>query len=345
VKYRNNKSLLGGPLSRGGRLTEFRERRVETPVGGALEYISERITTSISTSASNENRLIGVAPGKSNESINRLSKGHIFNRFFMRSIRNIVRNTGVYPLVEVPAVFWIQGERDRKRSYTFYYKAMKRLQVNLERGVQRVTKQKSAVHLLTYQTAFYSRDGSNQVLFAQLDASKDSNKIHMVTPIYHLPTVPDLIHLTNIGSKLLGKYMGRAYYQMFVDKRDTPDSIVPLNITKVDSNTIRVHFKVPQIPLVLDVSTGHAPYPDYGFAVEGYTITNVQVSDSGTDILVTVDRSLEYSYMVSYAIFFGNPRIYAGAGGNLRDSTPEMVLIRNEQYPLYHMAPHFILKS
>lgn len=125
--------------------------------------------------------------------------------------------------------------------------------------------------------------------------------------------------------------------------RIRPRFIHPISATYV-GGVIRWKFNVPQAPLVLD-TTNLAPTQDYGLSVYSggskVVINSVSIENGDTVVIETSESSLS-DVVVKYGIdYLGTGlNIQAGASGNLRDSTPEKVIIDGTSRPLFYLCPH-----
>ena len=157
----------------------------------------------------------------------------------------------------------------------------------------------------------------------------------------------DIYHLTNVGSKWLGAYFGRAYKQRVIDGLK-PDFINPVAAT-LAGNVVTVAFNVPKLPLVIDNMT-LAATEDAGFKVNsstGVKINIVSIRVNGNKVILTLAQTPTANIEVRYALdynFVGFKAIEGGSG-NLRDSTTDSVIIDGLEKPLYHVCPHFKLTA
>lgn len=193
--------------------------------------------------------------------------------------------------------------------------------------------------MLLYQTAYNSK--SSERAWAQLELTNENSRIHLITPIYHLPHA-DGIHLTNVGYARQGFHEGRAHAELLAGKR--PQWIKPLSI-KVQGTTALLSYHVPTPPLVLDRHTlapttndGYHAYDSNGELV----ILAREITGNGTIVRLTFNRTPKGLLTVTYAHkYLGvGLNIKNGASGNLRDSTPDISIINNVRYPEYYVAPH-----
>lgn len=198
---------------------------------------------------------------------------------------------------------------------------------------------------ITYQMS-YQAAAYKAVPLAQLAACQNSDRFFLATPCYHLPFAGDAVHLTNVGYKWLGAYIGRAYKRLVVDGKKpkwlNPKSAVRRGLTVV------VTFDVPTAPLVLD-NTTLANTTNFGFQVRDgtgnpVTISSITVKNSQEVHLVLSSEPTGHA-IVRYGLDYrGTGLTFLGGGsGNLRDSTTDKITISGLDRPLYHVCPHFEL--
>lgn len=247
----------------------------------------------------------------------------------------------------IHAVMWAQGETDLDAnsvmSLAEYQKKLSQLRVDIETDAKALTKQTSPTFLITYQTSYLITKSTN-IAFAQLALAKTDEKVFLATPCYHLPFASDQTHLTNIGYKMLGAYMGRVYKTLVIDKA-VPRFINPINATS-QGNKVTLRFDVPVKPLVID-HINLASTQDSGFQVSDSkgVVPLVGISAASDTVTITLSRALETSPIVSYATKYLAPtlKIKQGASGNLRDSEPDSIFINGEEKSLFNVCPHFEL--
>ena len=327
----------------GNRAPDGGTNRGETPCSGAANHA---ITLNIieNGAAPDDHVILSSAGGRGGYSISQLELGTAWypnmERHIQNGYDNAVADGKTYAC---HMVSWLQGENDSSaNNYQWYYDKFIDLQADIEDTAQTITGQTSPVFLCTYQLSYMvsSRQG---VPFAQLDACRNSDKHFLATPCYHIPFHPDRVHLTPVGSKLIGHYYGRIYKQVVIDKKKP--IMFDVKSATYRENKVYVKFDVPVKPLVLDYDN-LAQTTDYGFKVVDDTGT-LTLSDfeiiNGDTVVMTVNRALAANAEVRYAIdYLGSGLIInGGASGNLRDSEPETTFISGTEYKLFNVAPHF----
>ena len=251
------------------------------------------------------------------------------------------------PNSAVHVVPWLQGETDNDQSpptpYAIYRAHLEGLQISTEGDIKAINGQQSPVHFLTYQCSYKVRTSSG-VALAQLDLANENEKFHLTTPCYHLPFASDGTHLTNVGYKWLGAYIGRAYKTLVRDQC-VPQYLKPVSAT-LRGRVITLLTEPPVLPVVLD--TSHlAPTTNNGFRARGVvsnaTLTIESMMTEGKQIFITLAEEPTEAVSLRYALdYLGTGlNIVNGASGNLRDSDPSTVKILGIDRPMFNVCPHF----
>lgn len=244
-------------------------------------------------------------------------------------------------------VGWIQGEGNAVSSdYDTYKQNLGVLFDAIQQVSKDVTGLEHKVPFLSYQT--FARSGqADQIPQAQLDFCNDQDGAYLATPIYHLPLAHDG-HFNNLGSYLVGRYFGRAYKHIAIDKV-TPPWINPISATCSEQKII-VSYEVPKPPLVIDYQN-LAVTTNAGFCVVDANgeveIAEIKIGVTGTQVEIDLSRGLVGQAQLRYAFdHLGEGLInYAiSASGNLRDSEPETTIVLGKEYKLFNVAPHHKLE-
>lgn len=343
--YQNNYSAQG-PLVEDNRspAPDGGTNRGETFCSGTANYALTLAATENGVDPASH-VIFAHTAGKGGTKIADLVKGSTwYNTQFLGHVNGA---NALNPGAAVHVIPWAQGETDLDQStpttYAAYRSMFEQFQVDAETDIKAVNGQTSPVHILSYQTSYKARTSSN-VALAQLDLCQKNPKFHLTTPCYHLPFYTDGTHLTNVGYKWLGAYMGRAYKALMFDGVN-PQFINPVSAT-LRGTTLTVKFKVPWLPLKLDRTT-LAPTTDNGFKVVdangAVSITGMAV-DNDT-VQITLAAAPTGTTTVRYGLdYLGTGlNIVNGGSGNLRDSDPTTINIANVDRPLYSVCPHFQL--
>ncbi|RQS39768.1 hypothetical protein DIE01_16285 [Burkholderia sp. Bp8990] len=292
------------------------------------------------------NVMFASTAGHGGYAISQLVKGQSWYTVFtdqVRSAHSLIAALGKSHVVS--NTNYVQGETDCDNNTpgTTYQSALQQLQIDMQTDIQAITGQTAPVHMLIYQTS-YKAAIAPQIALAQLALSALQQRIHMVSPCYHLPFYSDGTHLTALGYYWLGKYFARSQKRLVTD-RVYPPYLQPLSVV-ARGTSVTAYFSVPTTPLVLD-SVSLASTTNYGFAIKDdtgtLTLSNIQAS--GNAVTFTINRALSTNPVLRYGLdYLGTGlNILNGASGNLRDSTPDTFTLSGVTYPLYHVCPHFSL--
>lgn len=325
--------------------------RGETICSGAANYASRMMQLQLGI-APNNHKIFASTAGHGGYRLDQLQKGTAWYEFLRNHIITANRLAGeADETYQVQVIAWEQGENDAlttvQTPLAVYKPALLQLSHDITADARAITGQSDQVLFVTYQLSYAAKTWSDQAI-AQLELVQEQPHFGLSTPMYHMPYHTDNIHLTNVGYKWLGAYVGRAYTQFVVENKK-PDYINP-RVATIDATTVTITFDVPTLPLVLD-STTLAATKDSGFAVRKngveVAILSVQVSD-GNKITITTGVNLtDGSVEVRYALdnLGAGINLTGGASGNLRDSTQDTAVIAGETKPLYHVCPHFKLTA
>ncbi len=251
----------------------------------------------------------------------------------------------------VPAVVWMQGEKDAADAmgYATYKGHLKQLQIDISTDILAITGQSAPVHLLIYQTASANNGSASDlapIQKAQVDAVRENSRIHFLGPVHYLTPTVDQLHLTNVSELRYGRIAGRALKQLLIDGQK-PDCVWPISRTAVDT-TLTLRFRVPKPPLVLDVANFGA-ITDGGIKVTDSTgtlsLSNIHVGADGVSLVMTLNRTLASTPVIRHGLDYKSASngFKNSVNGILRDSTADTTVISGTTYPLWHVAPSFEL--
>lgn len=342
------REIFYSPASDGG------GNRGETHCSGAANYASlEFIRGGVSPQ---DHIIFASTAGYGGAKISDLAKG---GAIYPRVLNHINKARELYAGKSHKAIFtpFIIGTNDAfyATSYLNFKNTFQQVHFDFNADVKALTGQEEDVLFAIVQISYGVRT-QPQISKALWDLPQENENFLFVTPTYHLQH-SEGTHLTNIGYKRLGAYYGRAYAQYFLEGR-FPDYIKPLS-AMVEGNKVTLKFDVPTLPLQID-RTSLAITTDDGFKVYLLDDDGLIAKDSnGLDIVLPISTitatndtvilelgSLATNQiLVRYAMdYLGTGlNILNGASGNLRDSTPDSVVIGNTPQPLYHVCPHFEL--
>lgn len=302
------------------------------------------------------------AAGHAGYSIAKLSKGSAWYGSIIDSItRQAELSAAAGKTLSPPIVPFIQGADDARdgQSTAYWRTAFLKLvadvntdglaAINTAMTAAGLPTQTAPIHFALFQTASpYSGeplDDLTKIRQAQFECVNASPLVHFAMPEASLPP-GDTLHFTPISQMRAGRHVGRMMKQMIVDGFE-PDYVWPLSAITTGT-TIRIKFRVPAFPLVLDEET-YGVLTDKGFKVTDTAgtvpITSVSVSERGDEVVILLGRTLGANAQVRNGLdYIGSTNGHASsANGCLRDSTKDTTAIDGTVYPLWHVAPCFIL--
>ena len=322
--------------------------RGETCCSGAANYASRAMMKEDGINPS-KHVIFASTAAHGGYRIDQLKKGSPWYSFFLEHITEAKRlsDSKTY---KTQAVDWGQGENDAvtggiQTPYGVYKPELAQLQIDATNDIKAITGQQDSVPFITYQMS-YSAATWPDIAKAQLDLVRENDFFMLSTPMYHFPYAGDKVHLTNVGYKWFGAYVGRAYKQYVIEGRKS-DFINPLS-AQIAGNQIIIKFDVPTLPLQIDTAT-LASTTNAGFKVMNgaseIAITSVTASDDTVTLQLasTPTDNVQVRYALDY--LGAGLAITGGASGNLRDSTSDSIEITGVTKPLYHVCPHFELTA
>lgn len=353
-----NKTFAGGPRAYTGSAFSFTPlkalvedavnpapdegtNRGETPSSGAANYASTLAAIEYGVDPA-QHVILSSTAAHGGWRIDQLEKGQAWYADVF--LNHATQAKAINSDYACHTVRWVQGENDGlvQTPYATYLNKLVQLATDADADIRAISGQTTPVYTLIAQTAGYSRTWG-EVQRAQLDAPKINPLIHLVTPIYHLPS-SDNLHLTAVGYAWLGAYFGRAGSRL-VHGGLKPRTLRPLSATR-RGDQVRVKMDVPVLPMVLDTQNLGAT-ANFGFAVRDAngTVAITKVAISGDTVVITLGATPVGTTAVRYAMdALGTNLVTEGGGsGNLRDSAPETATISGVSYPLYNWALHFAL--
>lgn len=322
--------------------------RGETCCSGAANYASRAMMLEDGIDPS-KHVIFASTAAHGGYRVDQLKKGTAWYNFFLEHIAEAKRLAGS-KTYKTQAVDWGQGENEAvaggiQTPYDVYKPELAQLQIDATNDIKAITGQQESVPFITYQMS-YSAATWPDIAKAQLDLVRENKFFMLSTPMYHFPYATDKVHLTNVGYKWFGAYVGRAYKQYVIEGRKS-DFINPLSAKIVD-NQIIIKFDVPTLPLQIDTTT-LAITTNHGFKVMNGTneITISSVTAFDDTVILQLSSSPADDVQVRYALDYlgASLAITGGASGNLRDSTTDSIEIAGVIKPLYHVCPHFELTA
>ena len=254
----------------------------------------------------------------------------------------------------VPAICWMQGESDIiDYTHEDYKKALKQIQVDLNRDIKAITNQKEDIRLICYQTNvvtiakdFKDSDydciemGPSQTF---VDLINEDTLFEASGPTYPYNFMREYLHIDAIGQQQMG-YLEYLTAINIIRGNGKFFGLIPKSLS-VEGNDVLVKFRVPCPPLVLDtISVKDADH--YGFSV---------INKAGEDLVneVSIENDLvrlkctksPIDCKVRYAVNgekMKSGRVH-GPRGNLRDSQGEKEILNllGKSYPIHNWAYQF----
>ncbi|KLE32463.1 sialate O-acetylesterase [Aurantiacibacter luteus] len=245
-------------------------------------YLSE---TGVDLAAVSRRQLYS-APGRDDSEIVQISKGtESFTRLATDIQRAKIATIAASRSYAPQSFLWLQGESDESgQTPPATYKAAFRQLVSDAQDEARTATGDASLILpaITYQASTFRASGRTYpaIALAQLEMSADDN-ILAAAATYFLP-YSDAFHLTGVGSRWLGAYMGLAFYRWVVEGAK-PEPLAMASV-KVSGNTLLVRYNLAAgRKLAFDTTT--VPIQDnYGFSV---------VNDSGVEQTIGVPRLVD----------------------------------------------------
>lgn len=302
--------------------------QAECPIVGAVNHIQSKL--------SNYGNILASSCGYGGKTIEQLSKEstQLINYYndYTKTINNVAKIAKGYDYhITCPALVWMQGEynyvKDSERgiapglanciSKDEYKHLFLKLKNNMQGDLMAVYSQGSRPFFITYQVGAQFTNGKTlEIGMAQIEAANENDDIICAGPVYQLPDRGG--HLDPNGYRWYGEMIGKAYLSTITTGAKFKP-LQPLEIARTNiSNTIRIKFLVPKLPLVLDVNTIYK-MPDYGFVVYlndvKQVITSVSIDNDCVNLIC--QNPLIGKVEVVYAgVDIGN----RNGHGNLRDS-------------------------
>lgn len=312
----------------------------ETPLAGCVNSVTRRAVQDGSTAE--EMVFFGASPGAGGRTVFQLSPDDPASNWYSGMIQ-IVRDAYRVARAEgrsfsLWSVLWFQGENDYSANspdtlpWQYQDRLLNSLWMSLVTEAKRITGQDFDPYMFEYQVAAhrrYARDHM-RIALAQWNLSKQMPFMIMTAPAYIFPVAADNLHLTNIGSWLMGEYTGYAMYKTMVERSGKFRPLEPVSgdWSTVD-NKIVLRFHVPSGRLVFDTSWVSMA-ENYGFGIRNASdqyvadaITSVEITGRD-EVTINLAPSLGDNLTLTYAR--GKPGDPAhsgpvtGARGNLRDT-------------------------
>lgn len=301
----------------------------ETPTSGFANRLTEM---AVAAGGSYPDwQFFGTAPGRSGESIAFLSKGGTAYPKMLAQVESaapLLNAVGLSYLVW--CLGWAQGETDYiyGTSQAVYKQKLIQLKNDFAADCAAITKQGFAPPMVTYQTAAHRKMGAidHTIARAQHQASHEDPDIIMACPAYALEHGADKLHLTNEGSRQMGRYFANALYRS-LENGVKWRPLEPLYVLW-QGVLIDITFTVPVGELEFDTTLVSAA-PNMGFDIYEAGVVVPGIISSVTILSKNRVRFLLSRAAASDAVLtYARGRItdpaeagpLTGARGNLRDT-------------------------
>lgn len=328
----------------------------ETPMGGVLDCIYERLLDEHSGFQASDLMLLGSVPGQGGKTIAQLSKGHVLG-YYDRILADIQYG---YALAQAQgktyapvAAYWIQGESDQSAGTTpaAYKTALATLIDNVNADASALLGFPVAVKWVTYMFNSWVNRTPNTayptIPLALQELAQERADLFVACPMYQFE-YSDTSHLTGRSSKALGAYLGLAIKRVVFDEVE----FAPLGVIDhvKQGKVINVKFK-PVGKLVFDTALVTNP-GNYGFSLvdsAGTPLSIASVSIRYDQVSIVATAAIPAGAKLRYAFIGGAtgqlPSRTTGPRGCLRDSQGDQVVFDQDgvNWPLHNWAVPFEL--
>lgn len=289
---------------------------------------------------------ITSSAGKGGAPISGLSNGT--DQYENVLVYQFQRAATLAPGSKLAAIAYTQGEADQTTlvAKDTYKTALSTLQADAQTDAQAQFSQTEAVPFLIVQI-LKDTTVRTDIPQAQFELCRDSDNFYFACPMYALDPQNSGLHLTNVGQRLKGAYIGRALDDL--SRGVEPQFLRPTGAI-VRGSQVRVKFSVPYLPLRLDTAS-ILKIQNYGFRVtdDSSTVTINSVFVDGDTVVINLATVPTGTVRVRYAFDYTDSALTIsnqnGGAGNLRDSAPETITISGSVYNLHNWAPHFEIEA
>lgn len=238
--------------------------------------------------------------GVSGRTIEQLSKGaspEIYLRYTQAVDKIKAIADGETKSYGITGISWIQGEYNYTGSNggdgtkDGYKALLQKLRNDMVEDAKSRTGQADDPAFFTYQTgSSYTRDEHKLgVGMAQWEFAKENRNCFMTGPIYQYPDKGG--HLTANSYRWHGNQIAKIYHRVVTLGQDWKP-LSPIKIERNSSNSLLVHFHVPEPPLQFGKPYIGTTETDY--QAKGFRITNAQGAEiSIFDVSIVTDTIIE----------------------------------------------------
>lgn len=218
-------------------------------------------------------------------------------------------------------------------SASTYESETAQMQIDYESDWNALTGRSDSIPLFESQM---NTNSEGTIAVAQLDAHKNnSGKVILVGPKYQLGYYSDGLHLSSLGSKMLGELYAKVMKKVLVDG-ETWNPLMPLAVTN-EANVVTIDYHIPEGTLAVD-TTNVALRTNKGFEFyqtggSSLSISSVVLDATNKKVVITLsgtpdgtDPHIRYAWTCenhpndnAYATC-GGPGDSGAVGGNIRDT-------------------------
>lgn len=344
------------------------ESNQETPASGTADKLAEQIQTedgvSVISEYWNNHHVLLVSCGEGSKTIADLVSDYYDGlKAAVQGAKNICDSNGL--TLNVPCWIWIQGETDQKEdtansksatSLSDYKTALTNLQSGFNTYVKSVTGQTNDIVCICYQSASqnivaetktpsYTNTAVMGVPTAQMQLVRDNDSFVASAPVYILDhSTEQPIHLSNVGSKMLGLYCGIAAKAVAFGET-APTGLVPKSYA-IDGTKLTIKYDVPVPPIRIDTEWVKE-VAHYGFSLLDSSNNDLISSVSAFDDTVEITCSASPTNAMLFYGFNGSngkDGRLQGSRGNICDSAKYIFdgEIAGKRYALGNYAYSFV---
>jgi hypothetical protein len=311
--------------------------RGESPVIGMANMLSWLIARRTMGSAQPFNVVVPAVSGMTIEQLSKVNgqdNVNRYNRFVSAVQQSQDAATALGKSHVITAIVFMQGEYDyalnlgtRNGTKVLYKAALAKLHADMVLDVKAITGQSDDPIFIIYQTgASYTVDADANgvsglhVGMAQFEyAIENPARVIMAGPVYQITDKSG--HLDPNGSRWFGEFLAKAYNSAVIEARAFRP-VSPTRIQRLTPTRYRVHYHVPEPPLVFDLPysvNAATAVPNQGFRV---TDAGGEVAIRSVDIVAPTVVEIVTGRAVSAATGLLWYAPFTGANGNgcVRDS-------------------------
>ncbi|WP_227430379.1 hypothetical protein [Psychrobacter sp. I-STPA6b] len=359
-----------GQFSDSGNKGTYNTSQNESPVSGTCNEFTRRCLANSQKATPQDFVMCGMASGRGGQSLENLTDGTQF-AVVEQHIKDTANTAKAQSKTQaLSAIVFIQGEANHHailRDLNSFDPSITADIYEYQRRVERLINKIDDVaiancenqdylpYVFTYQTEAhrsYNYTGTekslneNPIATAQWFMSRSNERFVLAIPAYALPkNNRDKVHLTHLGSWLMGAYIARAMEYTMHRKQGKWRPLEPTHYNWTDTHC-DIEFYVPCGQLVFDTFFC-AQQPNQGFDVwidkelQASAISAVTLLDSKT-VRVSFSAPQPANAQLSYAL--GRQETAPNSYGNLRDTHGDSDIVTdplNNQHKLHNPSIMF----